>query len=538
MATVDISKLNGFKFNGVHSSLQGLIVNSVDRSILSPLDIKQLKIPNRAGGYYFGSDLGVREFNIAVTLVASSPTELLKRMRAVGRWLQHSNEKPLVFDEEKDITYYGFLSGDTNFNRMGSMATTVLKFVCFDPYGYGPETYYAKEKTGATITAPVLSEEPTFPIIRAKFKEDATHFTLYNGKQFIQVGDDRDSDELKVDKYKTLIADNMTDTARWQAHGNGFGQTRTGSVKLASNGSGMAASSYGTGTGWHGPVMRRMAAESATSWRYEATVSFNATAQGEKGQLILGLLDPSGNNVGFVQFFDGSAYELTSIRIKYGSREITGDGDINTYDHTVRGQEWSKKRNVKVKVKKRVKDKKGKYKTQYVTETRKVTDKFSTFSSFFGKVFVELSNGNLKWGIYKYDSKGRITDRRTYTANKKMDYAFGDVQGVALGFFQYGTAPAVKNMTVWDVRLTKINETTKVTVPKIFKKGGVLIIDAETGSVRYDHDGKSSTASENYLKHLSVLSDFFPLRGGSAVTMSVSPATAAYTTITYRPRYR
>lgn len=538
MATTDIAKLNGFKFNGVHSSFQGLIVNSVDRSILSPLEIKQLKIPNRPGGYYFGSDLGVREFNIAVTLVAESPTELLKRIRAVGRWLQHSNEKPIVFDEEPNITYYGFLDGDTNFNRMGSMATTVLKFVCFDPYGYGPETYYAKEVTGSTITAPVISEEPTYPIIRAKFKEDATHFTLYNGKQYIQVGDDRDADEVKVSKYKTLISDRMTDTAKWQIHGDAFGYTRGGSIKLSTSGTGITASSFGSGSSWHGPTFRRMASESATSWRYEATVSFNASTQSQKGMLVLGLLDPSGQNVGFVRFYDGSSYETTAITIRYGKREIPGDGDINTYDHTFTGKQWTKTRTVKVKVKKRVKDKNGKYKTQYVTEKKKVKEKFSSFSSFFGKVFVELSNGNLKWGIYKYNSKGKIIDRRSYTADKKWDYNFGEVQGAAIGFFQHGSSPAVSNMTIWDVKLTKINDTTTEEVPKIFKKGGVLIIDTETGSVRYDSDGLSSTASENYLKHLSVLSDFFPLRGGSAVTLGVSPGTAAYTTITYRPRYR
>ncbi|MEV2911567.1 distal tail protein Dit, partial [Paenibacillus larvae] len=114
--------MSGFTFNGNHSSGY-FIVNRVGRTVLPNISPKLLTIPNRPGAYDFGSEIGMREFSIDVTIIQTSPGLLVSMLRIISDWLCTDKAAPLAFDDEPGKTYYAKISGDTQIDTLVSMGT-------------------------------------------------------------------------------------------------------------------------------------------------------------------------------------------------------------------------------------------------------------------------------------------------------------------------------------------------------------------------------------------------------------------------------
>jgi predicted phage tail component-like protein len=128
----------GFSFNNVASSTY-FKVNKIKQSILPALSPRFVSAPKRAGVYDFGTDVGMREFEIDISVIANDDVNLRLQVREIAEWLFQDELKPLVFDDEPDKTYYVRLSGDSELDEILNLGfgQGTLVFIAPDPFAEG-----------------------------------------------------------------------------------------------------------------------------------------------------------------------------------------------------------------------------------------------------------------------------------------------------------------------------------------------------------------------------------------------------------------
>lgn len=113
------------------------MTNQISNEIVPTIDYDKVNIQGKDGVLAFKSKLGARKFTVKVTLLAQSQSEIRTKCRQIAKWLYTPIEKPLIFSDEPNITYYAKVSGDINFDEAINLATLTITFVANDPYGYG-----------------------------------------------------------------------------------------------------------------------------------------------------------------------------------------------------------------------------------------------------------------------------------------------------------------------------------------------------------------------------------------------------------------
>lgn len=481
--------MKGFTFKGRHTSEFGLIVNSVQRSLLPPLEAKTIKIPNRAGEYFFGTEKGMRTFDVVMAMPIKSSSAVWELVRDINAWLYSDEEEELIFDQEPTKSYYAFVSGESPLDKQYAYGAFSIKFVCPDPYAYGPDV-----ESGVITASPtdvtIDGYEPTFPVITATFNQPSTFFTVATKDNHVHVGNPTGVDEVSVPKEVRKLYDDMSAVAPWVTHDWVDGGTVTGS--FISDNYALKASSYGTGATWHGPCAKRMINDPIQNFKMEATVEFTSAGQKEVGRVEIYLLDQNGAVVGKILARDSWDDERTMIEA------YAGDYNNGKRFMAFVGNVVKKKR--KVTTKKKVKGK-------YVTTTTTVTDGFSTYANFHGMLRITRQNNIWKAYSAKIDPKtGKHGTRKTIHWTDKNNLYSDKVAGVAIHVGQYGTKPVVTTNRIKHITLTELNLVTSVDVPEIIDVGDVIAVDCETGAVLKN--------GEPFLEELDISSEFFPLSPG------------------------
>lgn len=113
----------GFEFNGVHSSMHGIVIKSINRSILPGMIKKEIQIPGRHGVYDFSDNTyDNRIINVAISYIGSSINDLRLNARNISAWLSQQTYCKLIFDDEPDKYYMAKLYSNVgleNFLRYG-----------------------------------------------------------------------------------------------------------------------------------------------------------------------------------------------------------------------------------------------------------------------------------------------------------------------------------------------------------------------------------------------------------------------------------
>jgi len=124
-----------FIFNGQHASQFGLVVRSMDRSLLPPLRSRQLEIPGRHGAYDFGENkYENRIINLNCFLKAKTLQELRQKSRIVAAWLKDKGQ--LMFDDEPDKYYMARIYNQVGIEQSaGFNGEFQIDFEC-EPFAY------------------------------------------------------------------------------------------------------------------------------------------------------------------------------------------------------------------------------------------------------------------------------------------------------------------------------------------------------------------------------------------------------------------
>lgn len=504
----------GFTFRGRHSDEFGLIVNSVQRSVLPPLSSKNVKIANRPGEHYFGTEEGVRTFTVIVTLPIQNTDWVWDISHEIATWLTENDneEAELIFDHEPDIIYYAIVTGETPLEKAYTHGAMSITFVCPDPYGYGPE-FQSGQLTTSPVNVSIAGREPTYPVVAATFTQPSTYFTLATKHQHIHIGAPAGVDEVKVPRYVTKINDNLSSTLGWVNHPTIENGTPSGNFKTT--GYAFEPESYGTGTSWHGPCIKRVLSEPIQNFKMEATVQFASSGQMEVGRLDVYLLDVNGKIIGRIGVRDAWGSERTTVEARAGG--LVGGKSLL---HFVGDMKTVKR---KVVTKKKVKGKE-------TNVTSYVNDGFSTYSDFYG--MLRIQRYGRTWKVYsgKIDKKtGRHHTRKSGSWTDKSNLYLDKVAGIAIHVGQYGTKPVVNSNRFYHISLTEINSVTTEEVPEIIEAGDEIIVDCETGAVLKN--------GEPFLDELHISSRFFPLNPG-VNNVAFAPADKCDIEVYHRGRYK
>jgi predicted phage tail component-like protein len=168
-----------------------------------------VKIAGRGGAVSFKSKLGIRKFDIDVTLLGTSEAGLAQSRRDIAKWLFTDVEKPLIFSDEPSVTYQAKISGDTNWNQLPNMGESKISFLAVDPHGYGaiktatissnPQTI---NNTGTASAFPIITFTPT--------AADLNGFVIANtttGKTFTLTGTFTRNKAYQIDMGKSSVID-------------------------------------------------------------------------------------------------------------------------------------------------------------------------------------------------------------------------------------------------------------------------------------------------------------------------------------------
>lgn len=200
-----------FTFNGKHASEFDILVHSVGRDILPPLQARLVEIPNGVGSYDFGTYLEKRTISVNISIQSEGINKVAAKLRSVAQWLYTEGLVDLSFDDEPEKTYKARLDGNSDVEEVVQLGRGTLTFLCPNPLAFG-ET---KNQTETTFT-----NSGTF---RTYIKVEAavggyTNYlkvTLVETGEFVNfVGGFNENDEIVIDfekQYATLNGVSMMD---------------------------------------------------------------------------------------------------------------------------------------------------------------------------------------------------------------------------------------------------------------------------------------------------------------------------------------
>lgn len=477
--------MSGFLYGGVHSSDKGIYrVTSVRRNILPPIDSITLEVPGRAGTYYQGHRYGPREIQVGVVLAENTRQNLRATVRSLAAWLApEGGPRELVFDDEPGKTWFAVLSGDTDLEELAVTGAGTLTFLCPEPYALGAEVQVPF--SGGLAQVNPGGTAPTWPIITVTAQQPLTYLAVAAADQYVVLGRPEGVEETPAPREQLVLHDTCSSLVGWGPGTEVLNGIAVGT--MTTNGAAFYPSDYGSGSGWHGPAIKRSIPQAPLQdFRLDVLVSqHNLT--GETGRAEVYLLGPSNEIVGMISVRDRWQNEkLIEVRALMGN--ASGQKDIHV------GQ----------------------------------ADKPTAWNQFDG--IMRLQRVGKTWVAYwaLIDSKGNHHTRRTVQVVDAAGAYQTPVTQVLVWLSKYGSTVNT-NQSIGDIKVYKINTLTPVQVPYIAQAGDVLEIDCERHVVRLN--------GEPRLDLLDPMSEFFSLAPGQPVTIGVEPASAVTASLTYRERW-
>lgn len=415
-------------------------VNEIKLSVLPTISQTTLKVNGKAGSYDFGNEIGEREMEVAVSILADSPSDLRDKVRQFGEWLYYEEAKKLVILDEADKYYMAKFTGGSDLDETLKLGQGTIKLAMYDPYIYGEEKVYPFNPTDSE-PVPVLNSGGTdaFPQMKFEFTKDTSDFSIISDDEFLLFGNPIDL-ETQVAKNTTpiVMGEDMTTLNGWTTAS--YIENGLVTAPFTTNGYSVTVTDFGENLkGWKGASMVKALPSELQDFKIRGTVGFKGKTVKEIGRLTISFLDKNGVVIGSIGLLDGSETGFhTKAVAKAGESTF-----VNTYGaHAGVWKNWS-------------------------------------------NGLLEISRRGNKWEAYYciINDKGKQTTRyrKQWIDTKKVNMAKVSQIQIHIGAFKTH-APLnsmwISHVTVWDYKPAVANE-----VPFIFKKGDVLEIDNETGMI-------------------------------------------------------
>lgn len=480
--------------NGTRLSSYAKVLD-VRRDLIPPRSLTSIKVPTRNGSYYVRKTDDSRMWQVEIMLIGADELDLIAKKNALASFIDTSELMTVTVSSEPGVVFKGIVTGETEYKITRFTAKATISLFIPDPIGYSIDETTLPIASD-TVTVDVNGNRKTYPIIRATFNEDSTFFSVAAMDQlignsrdipYIMIGRPGDVETVNKPTEVLVMNDELESVVGWS---NALSQDvdfYTVNGTMMSNGSGFVASSYGTGSAYHGAAMKKSLATPLQDFRATATIRNTATSPQQIGRAEVYFLDVNGNTLAKVAMKDvHSRYERN-----YGEIRL---GDLTDYETIVNYSPGSK----------------------------------GLWNDFYGRLTVQRKGRSWLVNIGQYDLETSTLyaqhTRSFYDADNRFS---AKVATVVVSLMAHGTYPttdmSVSAIRIWDLPPVAPDET-----PIIFNAGDVLEIDTGKAVIRKN--------GELFMQYLDPSSTFFGLEPGLN-TVGVTPVGASDVELTYRERW-
>lgn len=409
-----------------------------------------------------------------------------KRLDKLNSLLEGS-KKELKFTDE-DAIFFATLQSNKLPEEVSNNLVGELIFFCSDPYKYGPEQVVPFTSDIMTLTNNGTAEAD--PIFELEVKEPVTFAMIQNqDDEYMMIGKPYDVTQQPYQPEQRVMWDEMNNLTGWTAPSTVGGGTVAGSIRT--NGYMFTPSSFGTGSGWHGPALKTSIPNAPLqNFKIDALVEFwNTNTEGDKvGKLEIELLNSASEIVAKLALVDNQF----GANVTVGQARAGKDVGANHYlidEHGDRPGVWNNfyglLRIMRI----------GKYWEAYITKISQSTGRHHTS----------------RW--------------RSWTDTDEV--ALDEVTQVQIYMAQYSNRTPIE-MGVHDIKIWKLNQD-EIKVPYIADLGDIITFDHKENLILINGEPRKN------LKDFG--SQYFKLKRGEN-QLTIMPEDSFDVTCKYRERYR
>jgi predicted phage tail component-like protein len=481
--------MTSFTFNGERRDYV-VVLRGRKRPPWAPVQRNILKVPGLPGGYLQNTETDVRVLEIPILIKGDNLTHLQRVKEDLAAWLVTNEPKELIFDDDPTRTYYAVVDDTVDFEEIVKFGKGTIKFICPDPYVYGPEQTVNIPYDGNKQTVIVQNNgsAPTYPKFTVTFNQPTTFLDIITPTDYMRIGKPASVKDTAIEKEQKILDDNMTTIIGWGSATYVDDGVVTGTMN--SDGNDFYASSYGIGTGWHGPAVKKSLPQTVQDFRVEAYFKqYNAGYTRLIGRAEVYLLDANNAviaKIAMMDAWDGVSSNKAEVRL----------GDSMSPHYMVNTT--------------------GKTKTWWndFQGVIKLTRIGKRFTAYVANITKDGRNQHYRTWFVGY------TD-----VDERYQMPLAQIQ---LHLGAYGTYP-VTNQAFQRIRVYKINQNNDTQVPYIATAGDVIEIDHATNAIFKN--------GEPFLSVKDFGANFFALERGQT-EIAVNPAGIATVEMTYRERWR
>lgn len=553
----------GFSIGGYHSENFNIKVYDIQRSVLPELTENLLNIPLRKGSYFTGLDVQHRVIQVSIRIVANSHAERLQYIEGMAYWLLNNAnaDQEIIFDDATDRVYYGHVANSTQVVRQLFSGTATIEFHCSDPFAYGSsDTTLAADSTGLFLFNNNGSAD-IYPVFTTEFANPASFLSLLSPQGIILLGTPSDMTKTNIAATQYTLNDNMQDVGSWSASNITLdtGRTNTGTVSQGSTG--MNVSSYGTGSGWHGPAVRKDLPSAVQDFTVKANIKFGSHSTtsawngSQYGAIDIYLFDANNVKIGKLTISDTSTayeYNIPNLQFSDGSSILYATSPIPkptaiqqkdpVYYTVKKGDNVSSiayRYHVKTSDVEAMNNLHSPY-TIYPGQKLKIKDStisktvyptsIGNYNDFEGQLTLQRIGSTWYAEVKRTDmGKYTYTQSKTYydTSHK---YSQTPVAYVVVNLLSFGTNQAMASIEVDALQVIQHNTVDATQNNQtIFHAGDELVVDCTNSSVTLNGD--------LIMDKLDIGSTFFPVPPGTTEVKVLTDDTGATHSATYTPRY-
>ncbi|TPE68016.1 distal tail protein Dit [Halalkalibacterium halodurans] len=266
-----------------------------------------VSVPGMPGAYLRSTDVDPLVINQPVGFVIQDDTHALQLKDELVMWLITDEPAPLQFDDETGRTYYAVVQNTLDdFEKFARLRQGTIQFLCLDPYAYGQT--YISSFTSDTAIIPNDGTAEAEPIFEMQVQKPATFamVTSEDEKRYQLIGIPAEVDQVIVDS-KQLVMEELGNTLdQWDTAPvdiDSFGEV---SGTMGSDGSGVIATSYGTGSKYHGPARIRDLGSDIKDFEISANIDTRTERWADTYRIEIYFFDNALNMLGKMGILDNS----------------------------------------------------------------------------------------------------------------------------------------------------------------------------------------------------------------------------------------
>jgi predicted phage tail component-like protein len=371
--------------------------------------------------------------------------------------LLKGSKKELIFTDE-DATFYATLSSNDVPEENSNILIGSITFLCSDPNKYGgiKDSVFTNPDSPITLNnGGTVSTPPTFRFV---LSHPTTYLDIIGDEDYMRIGRPVTVDQNPFQKYTKILTANGGSMTGWtSALFAPDGGTNSGT--MAADGLDYYATSYGTGSAWHGPTLSQSVQEVASDYMVRAFFNIGNNPS-QRARTEVYLLNASSQVIG---------------KISVVLRKSTGGVDVEI---NLRNGANSK----------------------YIVSMD------WTYSDFFGYMDIEKEGTEFKFSIAQQgpreDGSNYTRYKQTFSFNDLNNEFQQDLAAVGMHIGTHGTFPTPSKARIRLIEVSKIN-TEPEGIPYIGEAGDVFEFDHKESRIYKNGDrftGKDFGARFFHLK--------------------------------------